>query len=396
MGFRQNVYTEGTFGYTQPVFRQAVVPGQSVEFDLTCKWLAKPFTSPVMFGGIAQLALFYVPHRLTWSGWVDFATDRVGTPPAGPNAWNAVFDRNVGNLVNFSYLYRQAFRLAHNEFFGQEDIADSWYASVTNNSLNTLRMGRTLDQFYARLKSQTNVEAPAYIATVAGATASIDLNDFRAALSNASARRRQDMTGQKYVDALRRMGVDLDWRVQEAPELLGHVKAEFQPQSSQATSAPLDGGNSPFSRYSGTLQLQTSRRYFAEHGYIVGILLIRPHSFNNDLTMPPDGIFLREHADFYFGDEGGGAEKADLRNFAGGAVAADVYLPRWEWYLSGNNLRGNTGVGWNVTSDGASIDRMLYPTFNNRPTSQGSITGDYAVGLSANNRLITPIKRDVM
>ena len=211
-----------------------------IALDVSVMWESPPLNSQVLSGGVATLYAFYVPLRLLWSGWIDFIAQDGGTVPTTSTNWAQMFEANAsGNAV--SSFYRRAYKLIYNQFFGSEKFG-TWYANIeTDTEVNTF-LCRNLDQLAGHLVDSADAPDPTYIAAVSGAQATISLNDFRKAMKEAYATRRADMTGDKYVDAMRRMGVALDWRVQMAPEFLGKSEVDFYPKRTRVTTQTvLDG-----------------------------------------------------------------------------------------------------------------------------------------------------------
>ena len=202
--FRASYYNEGGMQRLLPVGRQMVVPGQSCALDVSVMWESPPLNAQVLSGGVATLYAFYVPLRLLWSGWIDFIAQDGGTVPTTTADWAQMFEANAsGNAV--SSFYRRAYKLIYNQFFGSEKFG-AWYTNIeTDTEVNTF-LCRNLDQLAGHLVDSADAPDPTYIAAVSGAQATISLNDFRKAMKDAYSTRRADMTGDKYVDAMRRMG----------------------------------------------------------------------------------------------------------------------------------------------------------------------------------------------
>ena len=130
--------------------------------------------------------------------------------------------------------WRDAYKLIYNQFFGSDQWAVStgtWYDDITLDTDVTSRVIRSTDQLAGKLMATDQAPDREYDAPVTGTApnqvATISLNAFRERLVQARSDRRAQMTGDKYVDAMRRLGVNLDWRVQMAPEFLGQSLVEF-------------------------------------------------------------------------------------------------------------------------------------------------------------------------
>lgn len=346
--FRQNTYTQGNWNNVVPVFRKAVAPGESVDLHLRTKWETPPFFRNVLGGGVVDLYAFYVPHRLVWSGWIDFIADaQAGTSvPSTTTAWPQMFE-HAGASRPVSVLARRSYKLIYNQFFGTEAFAATWYSDIATDTDVSMLQTRTLDQFNGHLMPDSEVPDPVYNATVTAGVAAIPLMDFRNAMRNARSNRRSDMTGDKYVDALARMGVQLDWRVQMAPEFLGKATREFEPidtKMSNPGTGPGDATGTSRSKFMGTIDLQTGRKFFAEHGLIIGVMVVRPWTFyeaSGNSPIPADGFGVRQN--FFLGDNMEGAENVTNSQLWAG-VTGSSKSPRFAGYLYGQNLMGNYGT----------------------------------------------------
>lgn len=339
--YRQNTYNEGSYYELLPVARKAVVPGESVAIDVTTVFETEAFGQNIMTGGIASLYAFYVPYRLVWDQWVAWIADpqNAATPPTSTTAWNLLFE---GGTLAMSTLGRRAYKLIYNQYFGWDiGVADYWYSNIATDTDVSLKRLRTTDQFNGKV--QASGEAPAINAVypVVASNVTIDLNELRRRLKDAKSNRRSDMTGDKYVDAMARMGVNLDWRVQNAPEMLGVAHREFLPKDTRATD-PVNTGRA-WSRYQEQLQLKTSRKFFAEHGVVFVVCAIRPHIFSVNARAAGDAAMLNINRDLVFlGDNDAGTWVPEDPMLGAGAPGNNFRAPRFSAYRYGQNLTGNT------------------------------------------------------
>ena len=228
---RDRFYNQGDSYKLVPILRMPVCPGTSVNIKGTIKFQTAAFTQNILTGAIASVFVFYVPHRLVWDEWPDFisqADDYAGTFPTTSTNWAWCFDRNQ-QPQNHSALFRRAYKLCYNQYFGQKGGAGAgtktWYADITADTVVDEHDILNSEQWSARLMLDSELKSPTYDAT----TVPIDLNEFYRQMMSARSARRANMSGDKYVDALRRMGVEPDWRIQLAPEFLGRVDKDVFP-----------------------------------------------------------------------------------------------------------------------------------------------------------------------
>jgi hypothetical protein len=214
---------------------------------------------------------------------------------------------------------------------------------------------------------QEDAPDPTYVAPVSGSSATISLNDFRQAMRNAQSTRRADMTGDKYVDAMQRMGVSLDWRVQNAPEFLGSVKKEFWPSKvvDQSTGKMV-------CFWEGDINLKVGRRFFAEHGYIVTVALCRMHSMSADIANAdpygsPQDAYMKTLQHFWMGDNDAGVQAVIASTVSAGSLK-DGYSPRFAAYKWGSHNMGQHskpvatfGEPWAITGQPANLADAVFP-----------------------------------
>lgn len=328
------LYTENDVFRAVPCVRIPVAAGTkvnrlSVEAQVQFTLLTALQQAPV----IATLDLFYVPHRLVWSGWVDFVSDadNVATvPTAGASV--DFFDPVTGR----SALYRRAYKLAYNEYFGDEawnaSVGQSFYSDITADAVTTIFRTSNPEQLAQCMLRQVDFVDPTY-----PVTAPIPLRDFSRAQASAIGQYRRDRTGDKYVDALARLGVSLDWRIQQAPERLGGAYKVFQP--GKVVSTDTSGLGTPSRVLDGTLSAEISGKFLAEEGYIVGIASMRPIMVQKDGSGSLDGFALARK-DFPYGsleDLTGAVSWGDGITSGGTGIANTPLRP---WYHYGEFQKG--------------------------------------------------------
>ena len=186
-------------------------------------------------------------------------------------------------------------------------------------------------------------------------------------MMSARSQRRANMSGDKYVDALRRMGVEPDWRIQMAPEFLCKVQKEFMPVKTFDTSATNTGEST--ARYEGTLDVRCKRVKVAEHGYVIGVFALRPFLFNTAWKMPPDGT-MTDIEDFFLADNLRSQDSYEGHIF-GSASGTDIYVERFAAYRNGIHIVGaddEWSMGWPPTgSNPVGIYRAVFPEGNQLP-----------------------------
>jgi len=409
--YRQNNYTQGNFFRAVPVSRQPVVPGQSLALDLKLEFETPAFLRNLLTGGMAEVYSFYVPYRLLWNGWVDFISDpqSADAVPTTAVAMPSIFENvsSVGEQDDFNVFARRAYKLIYNQYFGSEQFGGAgafWY-DLTDDAETTQKPVRTNDQLLGKIMGASQSPDTDYTVDVAGVdpnqTVSIPLNDFRRAMNIAKSDRRADMTGDKYVDAMRRMGVNLNWAIQMAPEFLGKSMIEFGPKETRASyssAEPAPDGSAAtgraYARFSEKVNHKTGRKFFAEHGIVMSVLVVRPFIWYGRFTAPQDS-FAVNRENFFLGDNQAGIASLDLKNF--GQDPAPIYAPRFQSLLSGMNQLGvieAANPNWVVSGSPVSLSEMIYPTVTVQ--QDPILTQDFAVYARHVGLGPTPVRKSVL
>lgn len=405
--YRSQVYNESRFFRVTPIGRFDVVPGQSVDLETAVRLRTPNFINPVLSGGLAVVATFYVPYRLLWNGWVDFVTERVGntgnnqsaTVPTSAVSSPFLLERRSSQKNTFG---RRAYKLIYNQFFGDKDMGE-YYPTITDDAdVSTPHGARALEQLLSKLVMTGSITEQTFSIDTSGATAAIPLNQFHHALVTARQMKRRDMTGNKYVDALLSMGVKLDWRVQQAPELLALHKQEFGAQVTAAQNKQTTDTDQTLGQFSTYYDFQmkhrTGRKFFAEHGVVMTVAVLRPHVFHETAA----GSYFQNMTDydlFFWGDNVGGKTSATPGNILGSVSGSSAQLPFMQWYESGQNIMGAHGQQpWVMSKDTAvpSIDDLVYPTVDRVQVKANVGNGTQFVAYAQHQAVMqTPIPKGV-
>lgn len=278
--FRMSSYNEAEFYQLAVVGRRAVAPGERISrLVADIRFQSATYGMAVLTPCLVQTWAFYVPWRLVWDEWIDFIalSDTVTTVPVTSDPAPKFLEG--GAAGNRSALPRRAYKLIYNQYFGDESDIFAWYSNVDDDTV--VEPGRLLiwDQWRSHLRQGAYTPSSMNIPVV-GTDAVLVLDDLQRSLRANTSRRKQRMTGDKYVDTMRLMGVELDWRVQMAPEFLGSSQQVIMGQTTDSTFPDGDTGSTfaqQVTRYAGQQQLMLKRRLaFAEHGIIFVLAGFRP------------------------------------------------------------------------------------------------------------------------
>ena len=392
LNLKGGTYTEGSSYELNPIFRQQVVPGQTVNIDFESSLKTAAFTKNLSTPAIMSVWFFYVPHRLVWSGWTDFISKQEGAPtfPTTTNTAGGASFFDYSNLGTFSSLYRRAFKMCYNEYFGTESIGsayEAWYDDITADADTALNRTKNPEDFASKMTLESTVSDPEF--TVAAS--SIPLNDFYRQMMNARSQQRSQMTGDKYVDTLARMGVDATWMIAERPEFLGTKSQMVGPQLTANTSNT--GTGEEVARFQAKLKCSIKSKHFAEHGYIVGVSSCRP--MLNYIYRAASDIGKTTIDDYYSADNLQTKDSTDsLLN--GITASAEAYVSRFAYLKNGQWLQGAaTTNSWNLQPTAGNFPEIIYPSGSVLPISDELGTADYAITSSFSVTGKTPVPNKV-
>jgi len=395
LNLKGGTYTQQDCYRLTPIYRQQVVPGSTVNIDAQVNLKTASFTKLITTPCLASVWFFYVPHRLVWDDWTAFISKSepqvsfIGSTFKGPN----YFDKTKAaspSVVN--PLYRRAYKLVYNEYFNSDK--NNAYDITDDSSVTIMGDLRNPEQFASKMRLEAEVIDPEF--TVTGST--IPLNEFYRAQMNARSKQRSQMTGDKYVDTLARMGVDASWMIAERPEFLGTKSKLCAPVLTASTESATLGQE--VSRFNCSLSLDIKGKHFAEHGYIVGVVGLRPlltftdrgsPDMNPGYSSPTDEQWLDM---FYSADNLQTKDQTyDHLNGFGAASAADneAYLQRFGYLKNGSWLTGK-GDSWVSTAVASSFEDIIYPDRTYDFINTDELGGDeFAATSSINMSGKTPV-----
>lgn len=375
---RPRSYNTGNTYRLIPTLVEQVVPGQTLDLAGTVKIESGNFTKNLMTGALMHHYLFYVPYRLLWNEWIEFITqddDASYTTPVTTTNWPLLFDHDMSG-GRWS-LNRRAFKLIYNEFFGSEEFgSNAFYSNIETDTDVTEKRLRTTEQFLGSAVMDTAFTSPTYDAT----TVPIDLLQFARSMAQARQLRSAQMSGDKYVDSMKRLGVDLDWRVQQAPEFLGSVIKEVWPVKSRNTSdtASANQGEA-VAHYESTLEINVRGKRFAEHGILIGVAAMRPHVFNLERRTSYEGNLGTAGGDFWLKTVMDIHDTIAEEEIAT-ATAQDLYIERLAWLHNGQHKFGQSSE-WCNSYTPASQEDAVYIAGEVLPLT--TILNDKAVAVSS-------------
>lgn len=305
---------------------------------------------------------FYVPHRLVWSGFEQFISDADSVAVIPSVNYSTSPFPELGEATNspWNSLYRRAFKLVYNEFFGDLDFGThAWYTDPTlDTAQNTVLPLKAVNQLLGAVA--LDIDEPADNYTVAAST--IELTEFNRRLKQNRRQNNQRIGGEKYVDALRRFGVDMREELAGRPELIGRSSEVVYPQEVFNTSDINTG--SRVGRYRVAIDFKSKRFFSMEHGTIIAMSCVRPFIARGvplfEKSVLDRASYLETHAKEY--------REWPMENFGTSTAGEpDPLVPASKVFDLGDmiTMNGATGVfGYAATT---TMANLIYPTVLGTP-----------------------------
>jgi hypothetical protein len=251
----------GKFGRLIPFSYHPVYSGESQHNIKTqLQFMSKPVAHR-MSGATVDIWYYYVPWRLVWS---DFPTwimgDSALTPPTtNSTAGQALFGPDGAHYQ--AHALATAYEMVVNEYFREEH--DQY--TISSDPAVLPIVDRT-----AETQGDEDYENEDESIDVSGGTLSLKtLERHRAKL--AYERRVESLDG-KYTSFLRAQGVNANETVAQTPEFLGHYRKYIKPQRTVNDSTGLSVQTFGHE----CTHTLSKRRFFQEHGVVIGCASIRP------------------------------------------------------------------------------------------------------------------------
>lgn len=272
-----HIYTRGFMYRLIPSFQKQVKPGDRTQVNIRGT-IETDVVAALRSPAVISHYLFYVPHRLVWTGWEEFIAnaDTVATVPVVNSSTSPFGELGETLNVNISALYRRAFKLAYNEFFGDQKFASAYYAApFTDTAQNVVLPLKSVNQLLSAVA--LDLDEPADNYSVVANT--IEVTEFRRRLRQNARQNNQRIGGEKYVDALRRYGVDMREEFSSRPELLLRKSEVVYPQ--EVFNMSETGTGARVGRYRVAIDISSRRFFSMEHGYIFACHSVRPFLARN-------------------------------------------------------------------------------------------------------------------
>jgi len=292
-----------------------VLPGDTFRHQVSALFRVTPLVAPVMHPVRVQLHFWFVPNRLLWDDWESFITD----PDSGETIPTIQLDNASGNATLaladhlgighdggtatqvVSALPFRAYNKIVNEFYLDQDIdtpLTETTADTDTDANYAVENSRWKKDYFTVARATAQHGSQEVAAVTAGGT-ELKINELRRAIATQKLREHRNRFGSRYRDVLAFMGVRSSDSRLDRPEYLGGGKQTISFSEVLGTGTADTAGELGALGGHGIAALATRpyKRFFEEHGYVIGLITARPEPFYEQ-TIPKH--FLRSTWDDFY------------------------------------------------------------------------------------------------
>lgn len=286
----------GMMGQLIPVGLTEVLPNDTFRHSVSAMIRMSPMVAPVMHPLQVRIHNWFVPNRLVWDGWEDFITSRPDeaadellpriTIPAGANWKDVIYNYfGVPDVRDFGLnaLPVRAYNLIRNNFYRDQELQ----GETNPDGYWVTRCAWEKDYFTTARPSPQLGDAVTIPTT--GET-DVEVSAIRTAFAMQRYAENRARFGSRYNEYLQKeFGVTgRDARL-ELPEYLGGGKAQVSISEVLQTAPENEAGGSSaygvgdmYGHGVGGLRTAPYQYTFAEHGYVLTLLSVRPKALYVD------------------------------------------------------------------------------------------------------------------
>jgi len=316
-------------GYLAPVSVHEVAAGETVAGLKEIQFNSSVLEKLIQNRAYLDIATFYIPFRLLWDEFPTWLIDGTGTLPSVATAnFEGVFLEKHAIGTSSTTLVpwiRMAYNKIWNTYFRPDDITA--VDESTNGSLQLVYQ-RTNDFFTSEPEG-----------TDSSFSIGSTVDSMRAAVAKDNFNKVRKYYGERYVDYLNAMGIEVPWTITEEPEL---IKKSSQVMFQNVTKSTDTGGASPVGTFGGSYAAKIAqripRKFFPEHGLILTVASWKMQKFFKD-TMHP--MVDHTNKEDFWSPEYDMDKEYDypMRLWNDGHTGTDsVTLPNFEHLRKGMNL----------------------------------------------------------
>lgn len=394
-------HNQGDIMNAIPTYRREVIPNQTVRGQLHVKMETAAMTENVMWGGLFQTDVFYVPFRLVWDDWIKFITrddDYLGSVPTTSTAMQICWE-NAGTHRSF---FRRSMKRVFNTYYGSEPADDSvgtpnttFYQNPDNDADVSMRRLMSTEEWAKKVWWSDELVSPTYDAT----TTPIDMVQFLESLGDARQfvkRRTKTTSGNAYVDMLRSFGVNASEQIINLPVKIGKgAVTEVEPRRTVDTTGANIGQRVAKYEAKHTVSFNVN---VPEHGYLMALSYFRPHLFNPELESPWEELSrvnAVNDADLYFqGENETGRVEVAEAGFTTGIGADKITFPKHLHLFTGQHLVNGAGQDFANTFAAANHYDAVFPPNTTVAFGTGEMADDVAFASTCRQQVILPIRKN--
>lgn len=364
----QTVNWGDTFQFV-PLGYHEVAPGESIDGTITANFFSKPVLRMALNRFYADAFVFYIPYRVLDENWPDFINGGSGTVPTVTNLfpfnYEKQFSFDAATPKNTAWL-RRAYNKTWNEYFRLQNQTEAGIEDTTQ-----LRMPMRPSTLETSFDFDQTAQNAANFAT--------NMDSLRSAAAQDMFDRMRAFYGDRYVDYLRALGVEVGWAIQDVPELIGqaHTDWKFRPagfstdvNTPAATPGDLQG------YFNSNVTVKVKRTFCPEHGLIAAYGGIREDLYRTDGNQY--AVLEKQNLNDYWSPEFEMEKFKKWQNRTFDATAAldtesEFMTPFFEEYRKGENVQADiSSIGndvYGITTDSSENDQQyLTPSqFNTNP-----------------------------
>lgn len=258
----------------------------SLKFRLQSVPVTKALT-----GCYVDVWFFYVPFRLSVSNWEEFiiGNESISLPSTSYDQENSHFFNYGGDDANTQgsssiprhVLYQQSYAKVVNDFFRSDVDGTFTFAGAP------ARIHRPDLTSVGSLSDIIDSEVDVSLSTDDQSSA----KDIQLALEQLKYKTKMDSFSGKYADFLKLYGVNASEGVLQMPEYLGKYRKYMWPSKSINQTS----GNTVQSYMHDCSITLNKPRYFSEHGYVMGVVSLRPKIYNVEDSSVESAMSQPEH-----------------------------------------------------------------------------------------------------
>lgn len=270
-------------GLLMPCFLMEVLPGDSVRISTNVLMRYNTILRPLMHVVSARVHFWFVPLRTIWDQFEEFMTNADSgitvptitfndtTPPgAAQQSLAGAFGvvRDSAEVLTVSALPVRSYNAIYNRYYRDQKLNNA--VGQDDNFLRYLSWGK---DYYTKARNEVQQGT---VETLSVAQ-DIPITEVRDKLQVQRWREHRSQFGERYFDLIASLGIKVPEERLQDPEYLGMVRAVSSFADVVATA---EAGNQKVGSYTGhglgAVAGALRRKFFVEHGYIVGLLSLRP------------------------------------------------------------------------------------------------------------------------